>query len=280
MSVAADTRTIEIEMDIDAAVARVWKALTDADELRRWFPLEAEVQPGVGGSIRLRWGQGLDGRNAILSWEPENHLRSGWFDPVDPEAAALQGEGRVFHADEKARRRLVLDFYLEDHGGRTTLRMVHSGFSRAPEWDEEYNAHARGWTFELRSLRHYLERHFGAERHVGWVRRPVPEPKDRAWQRLAGAMQPGGGLDALRPGDRYTVTTTHGDRLEGKVVLNQPPTEFAGTVENRGHSLLRFGIETYGGPPEATVWLSTWGDEDRARSFEAQWDATLTELFE
>ena len=34
----------------------VWKALAEAEELARWFPLEARVTPGVGGSIWLSWG--------------------------------------------------------------------------------------------------------------------------------------------------------------------------------------------------------------------------------
>jgi len=31
----------------------VWKALTNAEELKRWFPLEARAEPGKGGKIRL-----------------------------------------------------------------------------------------------------------------------------------------------------------------------------------------------------------------------------------
>jgi uncharacterized protein YndB with AHSA1/START domain len=47
---------LEFEIEVAAPVEAVSKALTDAAELSRWFPLEAEVKPGVGGTIRLSWG--------------------------------------------------------------------------------------------------------------------------------------------------------------------------------------------------------------------------------
>lgn len=38
-------------VEIEAPIERVWRALTEAAELERWFPLEARVEPGEGGSI-------------------------------------------------------------------------------------------------------------------------------------------------------------------------------------------------------------------------------------
>ena len=45
------------------------------------------------------------------------------------------------------------------------------------------------------------------------------------------------------------------------------------------HSLLRFGIEAYHTDPEATFWLSTWGDPARAEPFRARWRQTFDRLF-
>ena len=81
------------------------------------------------------------------------------------------------------------------------------------------------------------------------------------------------------PGDRYAITTVHGDRFEGQVILNRALTEFAGTVDNLDRCLLRFGIETYKLRPEATFWLSTWGEPDLAAGLRARWRATFDELF-
>jgi len=282
MPTAGETRTIEIEMDIDAAVGRVWNALTDPEQLRQWFPLMAEVEGGAGGSIRLTWGPELDGRNAIIAWEPDRYLKTGWFNAPEGDAPSPEQEARAFHADADARREMAVEFFLKSKSDdQTVLRMVHSGFSRAKEWDEEYDAHNRGWLWELTSLANYLEHHDGKERHVAWVRHPIADPKPEAWSVLASphALLAEGSLDGLNPGDRYAITTVHGDRFEGRVLLNQPPTEFAGTVDNMDLSLLRFGIETYLRQPEASFWLSTWGDPTRADTFRANWRQTFDRLF-
>ncbi len=69
-SAAQRKEKLEYEIEIAAPVEAVWKALTDATELVRWFPLEAEVKPGVGGTIRLSWGPDYDGTAPISIWEP------------------------------------------------------------------------------------------------------------------------------------------------------------------------------------------------------------------
>jgi uncharacterized protein YndB with AHSA1/START domain len=56
---AQEKRTIVKEIEVDASVEVVWKALTDGTELARWFPLEATVEPGVGGKVRLSPGAGV-----------------------------------------------------------------------------------------------------------------------------------------------------------------------------------------------------------------------------
>ncbi len=46
------SRSNETQLEIAAPVEALWKALADPAELVRWFPLEAQVTPGPGGSIR------------------------------------------------------------------------------------------------------------------------------------------------------------------------------------------------------------------------------------
>jgi uncharacterized protein YndB with AHSA1/START domain len=55
------TRQIEKKIQINVPVEAVWKALTDAQELMRWFPLDAKVEPGKGGSIWISWGPPYEG---------------------------------------------------------------------------------------------------------------------------------------------------------------------------------------------------------------------------
>jgi len=42
-------RKLEREVMLEAPVDEVWKALTDAKELKKWFALDARVTRGAGG---------------------------------------------------------------------------------------------------------------------------------------------------------------------------------------------------------------------------------------
>lgn len=56
------------EIEINSAVEEVWRALTDPDELAKWFPLEARVTPASGEAKRMGEsicpGAGLRGGSA------------------------------------------------------------------------------------------------------------------------------------------------------------------------------------------------------------------------
>ncbi len=249
---------IETEMEIAAPVEAVWKALTDAEELTRWFPLEADVEPGPEGSIRMSWGELFQGRCRIEVWEPNRRLRTGWLQPEPTEG---EGAGGIV---EDGEARTVVDYILEARGGTTVLRLVHSGFDRADTWHEEYDATRRGWRYELRALRHYLEHHRGTDRRVAWSMTPVDLPRERAWRRLVGGD--GIGLDAaaseLSEGDAYALTTSSGRELRGIVHVYDPSTDFSGTVENLNNGIVRLGLEAGpDGDPYAILWLATYGVE-------------------
>ncbi len=106
-----DARTIEKTLEIAAPPEAVWKTLTDAKELVRWFPLKAEVEPRVGGRIWLSWEGEFEGEHRIEIFEPERHLRTTW-NPMTK--------------DEGGPTELSVDYHLEGRGGGTILRLVHS----------------------------------------------------------------------------------------------------------------------------------------------------------
>ncbi len=245
----------------------------------RWFPLKAAVKPGVGGKIETFWDDLLRGFNTIAVWEPDRHLRTGWFEPEGiPED---EQPDTIFYKDPATRSQLVVDYFLEGKGGSTVLRLVHSGFSKDASWDEEFDGHRRGWTFELRSLRNYLEHHRDQDRHIAWINKPIEMTPEEAWVRMTGkeALLAEGSLEGLAPNDRYALTTVHADRLEGEVIMNEPPMQFAGTIENLDHSLIRVGIEGCTGVRTAMFWISTWGGGPaRADAIRTRWAVTYDRL--
>ncbi len=244
---AGATRSVEATIEIAAPVDAVWKALTDAEELIRWFPLAARVEPGVGGSIWLGWGDLATWDSRIEVWEPNQHLRTT-FGPQLKEGADASVE-------------LAVDYYLESRGGGTYLRLVHSGFGPEADWDEEYDGVRRGWRYELGSLRDYLERHRGTIRRVAWATVRLEVPWEEAWGLLTsrrGILQEGD-LKGLKEGDRYSIQTASGLSLKGIVRLLDNGLEFAGTVENLNDGLFRMAVENCGQGSTALLWLATYG---------------------
>ena len=129
------------ELTIAAPPEAVWRAITEASELVRWFSLDARTTPGVGGEIWISFGGPMEGAVRILEWEPNRHLRSV--------------EGQVGE-----RKPLTQDWHIEGEGGTTMLRFVHGGFDSG-DWDDEYDSLLHGWAVFLSNLKCYLERHAG-----------------------------------------------------------------------------------------------------------------------
>jgi uncharacterized protein YndB with AHSA1/START domain len=266
--VEGDTRGHTHELLIDATPEQVWKAITEARELENWFPLGAEVELGLGGSITYAWGEAFKGMSVIEAWSPPHHLRTTWMEPA--------GEG-----DEQPRA-LRVDWHLEAQGGKTVLRLVHSGFGSNASFDTEYDGTRSGWSFELRSLRHYLEHHAGKQRRAFWIQRPVTGEGLAVWERFISpnGLIADGWRDSPGAGDAYRYVLNTGDVLEGTVLVHQPPRALAATVTNADLGLMRFGHEDCGRGPVAHLWLSTWGlDAGEFEVFERRWDEAMRKTF-
>lgn len=256
---AAGARSVVAEIEIDAPIDAVWKALNDAEELTRWFPLDAGVNPD--GSIWMSWGGDFrfEGRPEIV--DPPRRLRS------------TGGPGGM-----------ATDITLETRGGKTFVRLVQSGFGPGAEWDSELDGTNRGWHFQLLGLKHYLEVHRGTPRRVAWARRMISIPRAEAWKRLMSAqgLLREGGVENLRVGSRYRFVSADGDALEGVVHFLNAPMDFGGTVENLNRALLRIQLDDLPmrGYKDVNLWLSTYGipqaDVDALRG---RWMALLEKLF-
>jgi uncharacterized protein YndB with AHSA1/START domain len=142
-------RAHQTRVVIDAPIEEVWKAITEADAIARWFAPKMTVQPGVGGFMIYDWGLGVEWKTAIEVWEPNRHLRlaEAREQVLSPESEPL------------APCRLLQDYYLETSEGRTVLRLVHSGFGSSEAWDREYEGTRGGWAACFIRLKLGLERH-------------------------------------------------------------------------------------------------------------------------
>jgi uncharacterized protein YndB with AHSA1/START domain len=265
-----------MSLDINASPEDVWRALTEAGELMRWFPMDARVTPGVGGSMVWSWGEGWDWETRIDAWEPGRLLRL-----VQEDARPYDTEGRPLPPGEAQPARIAMEFTLETHQGKTRLQLVHLGFGHGAAWDNELEGITEGWQAELRSLRHYLQRHRGRDRHFARALLSTTTPRDAAWDRLLG---PGGfRVSPTQPteGQPYEVTTPGGQRFTGTVELYLPRETLAGTVRELDDGWFRLLTWKDGkGSTGVWAWVATYtGDDPRVREFRDQGQQALDRLF-
>ena len=127
---------IEITRTIAAQPERVFRALTDAGELPRWWTTRADSDARTGGAFSY-----------VFEFEDpaRNHTYVGAYDAVVPNERVRYPWG-----DSGT----TVEFTLRAAGDGTELTLTHQGFT-----DEEARAsHEQGWSFFLGNLQSWLER--------------------------------------------------------------------------------------------------------------------------
>ena len=251
-------RRIVKEFEIAASVDAVWKALTDGHELTKWFPLEARVTGGLGGTIFLSWGPDCEGEADIVAWEPGKKF--AWREPM-----ALN------------------EWTIEARGGKTLVRLVQSGFAGEADWENEYfDSTNYGWSFMLASLRLMLEKHPHEERHVAWPRVRTTLSREQAYRK---AMAPNGIFvedpnPELQPEKSYSLKTTINETYSGNVEFVWENRGFCVTVRELNDALFWLTIEGAPGKIEAQIWLSAFGvPEEEVNAFHKTWESRLENIF-
>jgi uncharacterized protein YndB with AHSA1/START domain len=104
--------TLAFRRFLPHAPERVWKALTDPDDLRQWFLTEAEVDHRIGGKIDfVTTSSRIHGTGRILAWEPFQLYEYEWN--VEPNSLLPDGE------------RTVVRWELTPSKGGTLLSLTH-----------------------------------------------------------------------------------------------------------------------------------------------------------
>jgi uncharacterized protein YndB with AHSA1/START domain len=238
----SDTRCHEHEIEIRAPIADVWRALTDDEELTRWYVQEAKVEPRESGSYWVSWGEGMEGSARVGVWDPPRRLRI---------------VGASSESTPDLEEPVVEEYTLESRGGRTLLRLVHSGIPSTPEWDSVYDGTKHGWPPFLAALRHYLERHPGKRRDARLVVETLDLSPDQAWTRLTGP-------------DGYRAVG-----LDGAVLLEDAPKVLLTTLTALGDGLLEVAV-TGNEDGRTQLWstLATFGaDAQRVDEAAERWRA-------
>jgi uncharacterized protein YndB with AHSA1/START domain len=235
-------RVVDLTIDIDATLDEVWHALTTGEGIARWFGPYAAVTPGEGGSVSVGWDPKEMWDTLITVWEPLRRMQTASEMPSK--------DGRMV--------RLAVDYYLEVHGGRVRVRLVHSGFDDSDSWDGYIDGLDAGWTFFLFNLKHALERHRGVARQQLSARfrttaragedHPVYGAKGLRVQPVAG----------LRPGDACRLSLG-GVEVDATVAVRHAARTIAFVVPAWNDALLFVEREGMKEAHHLGVWLSLYG---------------------
>jgi len=119
----------------------VFRALTNADELIRWFPTRVESDPRPGGKFKFAWEFANASENGSQAGEyvevvPNSMLSYTWQADTIPTLVSIQ---------------------LSEANGETTLDLDHASLQEGADGDKLHEMHANQWGFFLMNLKGYLE---------------------------------------------------------------------------------------------------------------------------
>ena len=236
-------RGLDLTIDIDATLEEVWQALTTGEGIARWFGPYAAVTPGQGGSVSVGWDPKEMWDTPITVWEPQRRMQTVSEMPTK--------EGGVV--------RLAVDYYLEVHGGRVRVRLVHSGFDDSSSWDDYIDGLDAGWSFFLFNLKHALERHRSVARQQLSARfRTTARAGEDHPVFGAKGLRVRPSVGGLRPGDTCRLSLGNAD-VDATVAVRHGLRTIAFVVPAWNDALLfveREGMkETHG----LGIWLSLYG---------------------
>ncbi len=152
-STIPDQDAIVTEIEIAAPPERVFQALTDSAQLKRWFndpacPIKFwEMDPRLGGRYRYATEKGSIVVNNVSEFECHGEILD--YDP--PRILAYTWIAN-WHDDPA--RRTVVRWELAPKAGGTHVKVTHSGLKNLPIARKDYTG---GWPGVLNSLKKFAE---------------------------------------------------------------------------------------------------------------------------
>jgi uncharacterized protein YndB with AHSA1/START domain len=138
------TEGVIVERTFNAPIARVWKALTDVDQMREWYFDLTEFRPEVGfefGFVVEHEGNTYDHRCRITEVIPQRKIAYAWR----------------YHGHEGDS---LVTFELFPEGEKTRLKLTHEGLDTFPKTAAFARQNfEKGWTSIIGAeLKQFVER--------------------------------------------------------------------------------------------------------------------------
>jgi len=142
---------IEKEVEIQAPIERVWRALTNHEEFGVWFRVKLE-EPFVAGRESA----------GFITWPGYEHLR--WVAVVQkiekPSYFSFTWHpyGIDKSVDYSSEEPTLVEFRLSETEGGTLLKVRESGFSKVPaaRRAEAFRMNSNGWAQQMGNIAEYV----------------------------------------------------------------------------------------------------------------------------
>jgi len=150
MGSARELLKIERSVVLRAPRARVWRALTRAEEFARWFNVTMEGDFTPGGRVTMESKEtayvGLRFPLFVQRMEPEHLFSWRWY------------PGSALPADEDPTKQTEVVFTLEEVPEGTRLTVVETGFERVDLQvrAKAFEENTGGWEGQLKNIEAYL----------------------------------------------------------------------------------------------------------------------------
>jgi uncharacterized protein YndB with AHSA1/START domain len=254
-------RWVEMEIVTPGTPEQVWNALATGPGNTAWFT-KTTIEERVGGALRFDFGANGSSSGEVTRWDPPHgfgYVERDWSKGAPPVATEITITSRS--------------------GDQCVVRMVHSLFSTADDWDDQLEGFESGWPGFFEVLRIYLS-HFAGMKAASFIAQVVVEADQlEIWKRLNDAL----GVAGANAGESR-ITGTTPEALSGVVESVRQDAKQRGILMRLGAPAPGAAlIGTYGAGPNVTVsmCLFFYGDdaEPIAAASEPRWQNWLVETF-
>lgn len=143
---------IEKHVDIDAPLARVWRALTDHREFGEWFRVKLDGPFKTGatscGHMTYPGYEHVKWQAVVTAIEPQQYFAFTWHPyAVDPD---------VDYSNETP---TLVEFRLEAIDNGTRVRVIESGFDKIPQhrFADAMRMNTQGWEGQMKNIKNHVD---------------------------------------------------------------------------------------------------------------------------
>ncbi len=176
-------QSIQVEVEVPGTVEEVWKAVATGPGVSSWF-LPNTTEEWVGGLIVWDMGPGLE-MNVVATvtvWDPPHrfvNLEKDWRPGAPPMTSEWTVEARP--------------------SGTCVVRVAHSVFADADEWDKDLDEIESNWPCCFAVLRSYMTHFRGQPASIIRITSPATGSLDDAWSAACNAL----GIADISEGERF-----------------------------------------------------------------------------